>query len=376
MSEGTVQLREIKCSSCGGEIQFDPETQVTICNFCGNSFSIEQAKTVDAIVPEGIFPFKVTKEQFDASVLEWLSTGDYTPDDVLSGAVLKKVTGIYLPFYLYTGEYEADWSASSGYDRKEEYRKKGSDGKYYTETRTVTDWRPSSGHVSGKFHEFGSASALLPREFARFCEYFSLQRGDLKKFDKAYTLGFGMEPFALTQEACFDSRVSGVVNSTISLKVSQVIPGDRKKDVHWTPRSIRKKSNNMYLPYWLATYEYSGNKYACVLDGQDNARITGSKPKDESRIRAVQSFPVPFYLTIAMYVIASAVFLFNASLKPSAVIVYGYGIVPVVLSGLVAWYRKRRVLTKSKQLRNDALQKVRDGGGTLCEDLAVSETAE
>lgn len=375
MGEATIQLKEIKCSNCGGEVQFDPSTQLTVCNFCGSTFDIKQAKNVDVIEPDGIIPFKVTRELFNNSVLDWLSQGDFTPDDVLTGSVLKNISGIYLPFYSFDGSYAADWSASSGYYRKEtytEYVTKYENNRSHqvpvTKTRTVTDWRPSSGKVNGAFSELGIASAALPNEYASFCEDATWERGSVKDFDIRVTTGFVMEAFSVSPDSSYDSRVQKKVSAIVDAHIAKVVPGDTKKDIQWTG-SVNKVATNVYLPFWLAAYAYNGKKYSCALDGQNCGRITGVKPIDEDRVKTIKSYFLPFYLTIALYVIIAGLFFLSDGLREGAYRVLIGGLFPVAMAGIIATYRKNKLLTKSKRLRADILQKVKGSQCGLPEDL-------
>ena len=73
----TVELKKIGCSNCGAELLFDPGTQMSNCNFCGGQFEIENIDEEKVMLPDGILPFIVTKDQYIENVLEWLSEGDY-----------------------------------------------------------------------------------------------------------------------------------------------------------------------------------------------------------------------------------------------------------------------------------------------------------
>ena len=117
----SLNLNKIACSNCGAELLFDPGTKMSNCNFCGSQFEIENTEEDKVIVPDGILPFSVVKNEYNKKVLEWLSEGDYTPDDILEGSHFSSVNGLYLPMFFFTGKYSGNWSASSGYNRTEYY---------------------------------------------------------------------------------------------------------------------------------------------------------------------------------------------------------------------------------------------------------------
>ncbi len=145
-------IKKIGCGNCGAELMFSPGTQLSLCNFCGSEFQIETAIDSKVKTVNSILPFSTTPNQFEIAALKWLSEGDYTPDDILEGSLFNNQVGMYLPMWLFTGKYDGEWSASSGYDRQEEHWDKSFDGKKLVKkTRTVTDWRPSNGNCKGDF---------------------------------------------------------------------------------------------------------------------------------------------------------------------------------------------------------------------------------
>jgi hypothetical protein len=259
-----IQLKEIKCPNCAGEVQFDPSMQLSVCIHCGSKFEIEQPKDIMAIAPDGIVPFNLTLEQARNIFLNWLIQGNYTPDDILAQYSLKTFSGIYLPFHLFGKlSYRANWSASCGYDRQEsytdhetryrdesytEYEMNFANGrkepvtKYrsvpyqeaVTRTRTVTDWRPSSGSITGSYAKQSLIFAGSKQvQVASFCESSPCAKDSIKTFHTGYILGFGLEPFMLPEKTAYESRVKKDLNKQIDKDVSRDIPGDRQRDISW-----------------------------------------------------------------------------------------------------------------------------------------------
>lgn len=62
---------------------------------------------------------------------------------------MHEYTGIFIPFYLLTGEISGTFSAYVGHNRKESYRHnvRQSDGSYKEELRTRTVTNLENGHV-------------------------------------------------------------------------------------------------------------------------------------------------------------------------------------------------------------------------------------
>ncbi len=282
--ETKLQLKKISCSNCGAELMYDPGTQMTNCNFCGSKFEIEKATDEELILPDGIIPFKVTKDEYHQAVLAWLSEGDYTPEDILTSSVFDQINGVYLPMYFYKGRYHGNWSASSGYDRKEEYLEwSESQKKNVRKTRTVTDWRPSSGHVAGTFSILGfagSGQGIKP-QVAVYAHDTTFSRGELKKYESKYTLGFNLLEFTSGEEDVWDSLGKTQADSIANADIQNRIPGDRYKDLTADVLYDREEAIKVYVPYWVVYYKYADKEFHVCMDGTTTSRISGERPIDE-----------------------------------------------------------------------------------------------
>lgn len=343
------QLKHVQCENCGGEVSFDPQTQLTLCSFCGSTFDI--AKATDENVEEvaSILPFKITQEQFKIAALKWLAQGNYTPDDVLENSVFDKVTGTYIPFYNYDGSYEIKWSGSCGYDRVE--RVSGGEG-----TRTTTDWRPASGTINGKFELRGIASKKLPDKFLDFCEKTHLAKKMIKDYDTRYIQGFALAPFVAKPEEVFKSRVKPELDAIVQERVEKAMPGDRQRDISWSGDTPYKETS-MYVPFWLATYNYKNEEYRCLVYGRNASKIDGDKPVDKDRKKRVSKYFIPLYIAL----IPCLIVLFTGSQKALAAGV----LIGLIIFGLIG---RHKILSRSNEIRRKILDSVLDAEGVIEEE--------
>ena len=226
-------LKKISCENCGGELIFEPSTQLSSCNFCGSEFNIANSEDAEIKLPEKILPFKTEALDFEIAALKWLSEGDLTPDNILEGALFSAQVGVYLPMWMYEGRFDGAWSASSGYDRVEEYIGKSLDGKKLeTKTRTVTDWRPSNGNCKGDFVFLASANydKSMPLSVRSFAHATAIKPSDFNVYDSRYTQGFSMMEMQFDKDTCWENN--GKIQADRFVEISSIkrIPGDRHKD--------------------------------------------------------------------------------------------------------------------------------------------------
>lgn len=282
--EEKIYLKKISCSNCGAELIFDPGTQMVNCNFCGSKFEIENAVDEEVIVPDSILPFKITKEMYYQALLSWLSQGDYTPDDILTSSIFEQINGLYLPMYIYEGRYHGNWSASSGYNREvdytewDEYQKK-----MVKKTKTITDWRPSSGQFSGTFKTMVYAGHYkgIKSEIIDFAQSGSINSNSLKDYDLKYLLNFNFIEFTLNENSVWKSTGIHKAYAIAYKDLIHRIPGDCFKDLSEDTSYNLKSSVNVYVPYWIVYYKYAEKEFYVCMDGTNSSRIDGKKPVDE-----------------------------------------------------------------------------------------------
>jgi hypothetical protein len=283
-------LKKIGCDNCGGELIFSPGTQLSTCNFCGSEFNIQNATDVEVEKVDTILPFNTSSDQFEIAALKWLSDGDFTPDDILEGSLFNNQVGMYLPMWFFSGKYDGNWSASSGYDREEEYWGKSYDGKRVLKTRTVTDWRPSSGRCNGDFTFLATASrdSSVPSSVKDFSHDVEFGRGEMKDFKAEYTQGFSLLKLELSSQEAWSIHGKSQASSYVRSKSRDRVPGDHFKDFYVDAVYDIKGKTSCYVPFWLRNYNYKDSGYHLYMDGTNVSRIDGVRPVDKERESVVE----------------------------------------------------------------------------------------
>lgn len=215
-----------------------------------------------------------------------------TPDDAIS---LVEIDGLwlrYLPLCEFTGSFQADWTASAGYDREEVYteyveewdqelRRNRTVPK--TRTRIVTDWHPVSGRVSGTFADVIPLVAEREFDVSDDCEAID---ANVLALEPAWSIDVPhalFVPPTIAPELAYKSRVKGRVNQRIDRAVERAIPGNRARDVNWTG-SNDKEWREFFYPFWFGTYWYRDQCFRVRVDaGRRDARVEGGTPSDPTR---------------------------------------------------------------------------------------------
>ena len=86
------------CNHCGAEVLIHGSESSTFCIYCGNP-AIVFSRVSKQVKPDGIIPFKITKEQALANVKEQVSGAAFVPSE-LKDFKIDKIRGIYIPYWL------------------------------------------------------------------------------------------------------------------------------------------------------------------------------------------------------------------------------------------------------------------------------------
>ncbi|GAB3625369.1 hypothetical protein PTE30175_01475 [Pandoraea terrae] len=372
MEDGDLQLL---CSGCGADLKYSAGARALKCIYCAAVTEIPRAENeaVDA-TPDQVVTLTVSRNQLEDAVFQHLADGKYTPDNLLEHATFTKIEQFFVPAYAFTGTYEAQWTASFGYNRTEHYTEyvRDSNGRSQpvNRTRTVTDWRPVNGSDSGKFgiliyggsrlHD--NALALTTR-LVEHCQ----MAGDVADYSPSYTSGFEVEAYSVPLDDAYRERGSALVDEVIDAGVKRHAQGDTQKDWHWTA-TTRKQSSRVLVPVCHVVYEYQGQSYNVWTDGTSTANLLADpSPQDDSRKRAVRIGFVPTAVGVAAFagVVASTDGALSA--LPENPLMWG-GLLATLLYGVL---RRGAILSYSMKLRQAILaQKKLDTTNTANVDEA------
>lgn len=332
---------KIRCDKCGSELTYKPGTETLVCAYCGNTVRIptQVVNPEDITDTDLIIPLQIQGDALTNATRVYMTQGQFTPDDLVQKATITKQWLKYVPFYLYHGEFHANWTASFGYNRRE-----GSG----SNSRTVTDWRPASGTVSGPFSLLGYAGNEVDRNCADLLA--DQDRSKLVPYDAKFMTGFPNDKFALSEREAYQTYVEDRVAALVASEVKANAQGDEQKDWHWSG-SQSYETKTLYLPVGLSVFEYEGKEYKVWVDGVDPTRFTGDPlPVDDKKQKSSYYGWISFGLTLVF----SIAYLFGKDAAHAS----GWMGAALLLTALYALIRKFVMSSYSKKLRKAFLTQV------------------
>ena len=95
------------CESCGGEIISDENTAATSCPFCDNPV-ILNGRLSGTLKPDLVIPFQLDKNAAKAALKKHFEGKKLLPDIFKTDSKLDEIKGVYVPFWLFDCDADAN----------------------------------------------------------------------------------------------------------------------------------------------------------------------------------------------------------------------------------------------------------------------------
>lgn len=269
--------QQFVCNACGATVVTDKNTSATFCAFCGSPALINQRLT-EEFSPDYIIPFKYGREQAISKFFSWCKGGRWTPFDFVSDKNIEKLTGLYVPFWLYDVESKVDIIGEG----VEEHSFTTGDTttittSYYTvgrKSKMVWEHIPLDG---AKGIDDALMEAIEPFNFK-----------EMKAFDPLYMQGFFAERYDLTGDD-MKPRLLDRVKSYITQELKPSLKKYNKSFKVTEDHSEIYEPGMQYamLPVWFLHYQYNKKDYYFCMNGQ-TGEIAGTPPV--SRLKRIILF--------------------------------------------------------------------------------------
>lgn len=279
--EWETDRRLLHCDNCGAELSYPKGAVASDCPYCGsNKVNLSFPKT-KSLRPQVLVPFKVTPEALRPSIQAWMGKGWMHPKELQAVAQLDKISPIYLPYWTFSAQINADWKAEVGHYETERYY--DSSSKSY-KTRQVLRWRWENGSIYHQFNDItvnGVDPKRLNHNMLSAIEPFSLH--DLVVFSPDYLVGMNVQAYETPLQTAWETA-----KQEMRSKSKQLCYTDTGSS-HVRNMSIDLDYNDeqwryVLLPVYIAGYSYMNQYYTIMLNGQ-SGRLAGLKPVDWKKVR-------------------------------------------------------------------------------------------
>ena len=264
--EEQEQLNHFICPSCGAQIISDVNTAATFCPYCDGP-TILPSRLSGSLKPDAVLPFRTTKEDAKAAFLSLCKGKPLLPKNFTQEHRLEKITGMYVPFWLY--DCKGDMTGSYKATRVHHWM----DSKYtYTRTEHFLLNRAASARFSGIPMD---GSSKMDDTFMESIEPFDL--GQLTDFNTAFLSGYFADKYDVEADRGKErirQRVENSMNDQLQSSLfgyATVIPVSRQLQID------HSNARYVLMPVWILNTRFRDKIYTFAMNGQ-TGKMTGSLP--------------------------------------------------------------------------------------------------
>lgn len=268
-AEEAAQMRVYVCNSCGGEIVAEETTGATLCPYCGSAVVMAGAFS-GGLRPDYVLPFKLDKAAAKAAFSAHLKGKKLLPKVFSSEAHIDKIQGLYVPFWLFGGDADAELHFRGTRVRV------WSDSNYnYTETSYFAIDRAGT---LGFDRVPVDGASKMPDALMESVEPFD--DSELVPFQTAYLAGFLADKYDVPAEKCIP-RANERIKASTEQAFSDTVRGF--SSVRAESSSVRlTNAHTQYalLPVWVMHTSWRGEEYLFAMNGQ-TGKFVGNLPMDK-----------------------------------------------------------------------------------------------
>ena len=269
---------EVTCSTCGAVVQFTPPEVAGHCSFCAAKIVMQPKSADPLIAPQGVLPFRLSKQQASGTVGDWLRSRWFAPNGLKQVAKPDGLDGVYLPF----------WS----FDARTETEYRGERGEYYYVDQTVTvvengrqvqrvqrvrhtRWYAASGTVETLFDDLLSP-ATRSVDAKRLSSLEPWDLPELQSYEPGYLAGFKAQRYQVTLPQAFETAKQMMVPA-IRTNIYRDIGGDEQR-IHETQTEYFDVTfRHLLLPVWIGSYRFQGKVYQITVNAR-TGEVQGDRP--------------------------------------------------------------------------------------------------
>ncbi len=275
------EKKEVKCQSCHAISVFDPKRQSQGCEFCGATQLVPYEEVKEPFSPESLLPMKVAQSKARELIKTWYGSRWFAPNKLKKAALTDTVKGLYIPYWTFDAQVNADWEAEAGYHYYETEEYSDSSGNRQTRRIQRTRWEYASGRIDHFFDdELVPASQGIQPNHLRAVEPFPTQ--DLKPYDASYLSGWVVERYQIDLVAAAQHSREQMERKVQSLCASAV-PGDTQRNLRVRSSYSGQTFKHILAPLWMLQYRYGTKNFQVVMNGYTGA-ISGDYPKSWVKI--------------------------------------------------------------------------------------------
>ncbi len=269
--EEAVHLRSYRCQACGAEIVTDETVAATECVYCGNP-SVMPGVLSGAYRPDAVIPFRKSKKEAQDALRNHCKGKKLLPKGFMDENRIEKVSGVYVPFWLFEAEAEADCTYNA---TKVSSHREGN----YMVTRTAHFLLRRGGHLGFKAVPVDGSSKMDDTLMESIEPYDS---DKAEQFSTAFLSGYQAQRYDVEAADC-QPRANERIRASVSATMAATVAGYATAvPVNTQIQLQHGQVRQVLMPVWMLNTRWQDKTYTFAMNAQ-TGQFIGDLPVDKGK---------------------------------------------------------------------------------------------
>ena len=257
--------------------------------------SLIEDRLTGVIMPKYVIPFKHDKHSAREIYTKWAKKGILTPRMLYSSSTIEKITGIYVPFWLYDYDSITDLTARcTTVTRRVSGNTETTTTKYYDVTR----------QMKNQFDRV-PADASIKMDDDKMDKLEPFDYSNLTDFEMPYLSGFYSEKYDYTSDDMKNRIEKRIADYALNETRNTIHGYSSVSIVSKNIRLKRLRADYALLPVWELYYTYNGKQYSFLMNGQ-TGKIVADRPV--SKTKAIVIGVITYIAAFILFMILGGLF--------------------------------------------------------------------
>ena len=280
--EGFSEWKESKrgfcCSNCGAQVVLNKYEMVTKCSYC-NTSSLVPTEALPGLKPDGIIPFKISKEKANEHFKEKTKKKMFIPNDFKKNLPKTQIGATYISSFSFDIDSFATYHGMREVSRTVTRQVRDLNGGYRTETQTITELRPFSGSIKHNFNDIviESSEKISQDQITGVLPYYFKESYD---YNDDFIVGYSAEYYNQTVTDANKNARNVVLANLDSMIRSKHAP---VRSLTINPSFSNERYNYVMLPLYFINFKYKDKEFLNLMNGQTGA-TSGKIPRSGTKI--------------------------------------------------------------------------------------------
>lgn len=259
----------VSCDNCGAKFVVTSNEVALYCPYCGTSH-VRKSSDLAGIKPNALYPFIFSRERANDIAKKWAKRKLFAPKRFKKNICADNIHGVYEPCFTFDSKTVSCYDGRLGKRRTRTIRTK--DG---VRTETYIEWR----HVSGVYDHFfddvtiAAGGGLEQRSYDKLSPF---DMNTIKVYNKDYLAGYSANHYSKDLKTAWEES-----KQIMDSRIRKFIVDMYNCDVvgYLNVSTIHNDATFKYvlLPVYILNYRYGKKDYKVLVNG-NTGKVTGKTP--------------------------------------------------------------------------------------------------